>query len=82
MMSMLGAPGQLKIAALSKLQGAQFDKAYVTEQIAGHEEAIRVFRFAATNASDAKVKAFATQTLPTLQSHYAEIANLAKTVSR
>jgi predicted outer membrane protein len=82
MMSMLGMSGQLKIAALSKLQGAQFDRAYVTEQIAGHEEAIRAFRFAANNAQDQQVKAFAAQTLPTLQGHYAEIAKLAKTVAR
>ncbi len=75
---MLGPVDQLKILALSKLQGTAFDRAYITEQLAAHEAAIRLFRFAATNATSPEVKAFATQTLPTLRKHFNEAISLLK----
>ncbi len=69
---------QIKVLALSRLSGAQFNAVYVREQINAHEATIQLFRYAASYATNAQVKAFATQTLPTLQRHYAEALRLPK----
>lgn len=53
---------------LSKLSGAEFDKAYVEAMIEDHETDVDLFEDNTTN-SDADIKAFTTKTLPTLKSH-------------
>jgi putative membrane protein len=78
MLNMLPADKRLVIVSLTALRGASFDRAYATEQIAAHEAAIRLFRFASANAQNAQVKQFAAQTLPTLQSHYTMIVSIAR----
>jgi predicted outer membrane protein len=72
----LTADQQIKVLALSRLSGAQFNTVYVREQINAHEATIQLFRYAASYATNAQVKAYATQTLPTLQKHYAEALRL------
>jgi putative membrane protein len=54
---------------LSKLSGAQFDRAYMQDMVKDHEEDVAEFQREANNGSDPDVKAFAGKTLPTLQSH-------------
>lgn len=54
---------------LSKLSGADFDKAYVKAMIEDHEKDVEEFQEQAKSGTDADVKAFAAKTLPTLQSH-------------
>jgi putative membrane protein len=54
---------------LSKLSGADFDKAYMNDMINDHETDVAEFQKAANNASDQDVRAFASSTLPTLQEH-------------
>jgi putative membrane protein len=53
---------------LSKLSGADFDKAYVKAMVEDHEEDVDLFEDNTGN-SDADIKAFTTKTLPTLKSH-------------
>jgi putative membrane protein len=53
---------------LSKLSGADFDKAYVDAMVEDHEEDVDLFDDNTDN-SDADIKAFTTKTLPTLKSH-------------
>lgn len=53
---------------LSKLSGADFDKAYVAAMVDDHEEDVDLFDDNTDN-SDADIKAFTTKTLPTLKSH-------------
>jgi predicted outer membrane protein len=67
---------QIKVLALSRLSGAQFNTTYVRNQIDAHEATIQLFRYAASYGTNAQVKAFAAQTLPTLQRHYAEALRL------
>lgn len=55
---------------LQSLSGSDFDKAYVTAMVGGHEKAIALFDDAA-HSSDADVQAFASKTLPTLKHHLA-----------
>jgi ferritin-like metal-binding protein YciE len=48
--------------------GADFDKAYAADMVSDHKKAVEAFEKAATDATDAEVKAFAVKTLPTLKS--------------
>jgi putative membrane protein len=54
---------------LSKKKGKDFDKAYIKMMVNDHEEDIKEFEKASTNAQDPDIKAFATKTLPTLRMH-------------
>lgn len=53
---------------LQSLSGSDFDKAYATAMVGGHQKAIALFDDAA-HSSDPDVKAFASVTLPTLKRH-------------
>ena len=54
---------------LSKLSGAQFDRAYMRAMVADHRKDVAAFKRESTAGTDAEVKQFASQTLPTLQDH-------------
>ena len=54
---------------LSKLSGAQFDRAYMDDMVADHKEDISDFQKQAKSGGDADIKGFASKTLPTLQEH-------------
>ncbi|HUO60377.1 MAG TPA: DUF4142 domain-containing protein [Candidatus Acidoferrales bacterium] len=65
---------------LSKLQGAEFDKAYMQNMVKDHEKDVAEFRKAAENAKDPDVKAFAQKTLPVLEQHLQEARSVASQV--
>lgn len=54
---------------LSKLSGADFDKAYMNEMLKDHEKDVALFEKEANSGKDADVKSWATSTLPTLRDH-------------
>lgn len=54
---------------LSKLQGSEFDKAYVKAMIKEHEKDIKAFEKQAKSDNDAELKAFANESLPKLREH-------------
>jgi putative membrane protein len=54
---------------LSKLSGAQFDRAYMQEMVSDHQKDVSEFRKQSQSAKDAELKAWAAKTLPTLQEH-------------
>jgi putative membrane protein len=54
---------------LAKLSGADFDKAYMDHMVKDHKKDVKEFQKAADNAKDPDIKAFAANTLPTLQEH-------------
>ncbi len=58
-----------RMSDLAQLSGAAFDKAYIKEMIADHEQAIADFQKQANTGTDAEVKKFAAATLPTLKMH-------------
>jgi putative membrane protein len=60
---------------LQGLSGAAFDRAYIQQMVQDHEKAIAAFTTASKGA-DAKVKAFATRTLPTLKEHLSRAKTL------
>ena len=59
-----------ELTELAALQGSAFDAAYARKiGVDAHQDAVSLFRDASENAKHDDVKAFATQTLPTLQKH-------------
>jgi putative membrane protein len=54
---------------LSKLSGAAFDRAFMSEMTKDHDEAVRLFERQAASGTDPDVKKFAGDTLPTLKEH-------------
>ena len=55
--------------AMLQLTGAEYDKKYVDTMVADHEKTVNLFKTQAESGTDAEAKAFAAQTLPTLQMH-------------
>ena len=74
----LDSKHQSRIDKLSKLSGDEFDKAYVQDQLQDHETDVKKFQAEAQNGKDPKVKAFASETLPTLQEHLSMVKSLNK----
>ena len=54
---------------LSGLSGAEFDRTYMQNMVRDHEKDISEFQREANSGSNADLKGFAAQTLPTLQEH-------------
>jgi putative membrane protein len=60
---------QSKLDDLKTKTGEDFDKAYIDAQQDAHDEAVSLFDSYANNGTDAALKAFAAETLPTLKAH-------------
>ena len=54
---------------LSRLNGAAFDRAYMSEMVKDHDKDVSMFERQSTKGQDADVKRFASETLPTLKEH-------------
>lgn len=72
----IDAKHQAKYDKLSKLSGADFDKAYVKDMVMDHQEDVKEFQKESTKGKDEQVKAFATKTLPILQGHLEKIKGI------
>jgi putative membrane protein len=55
--------------SLQKLNGVAFDQKYIQGQRTAHKQAVSLFAGESKSGKDTELKAFATQTLPTLQDH-------------
>jgi len=67
--STIDAKSKAAIDRLSKLNGAEFDRAYMQEMVKDHHEDVAEFQKEAQSGDDADVKDFASKTVPTLQDH-------------
>jgi len=65
----LDARDQATYNRLSKLNGAAFDRAYLTDMIAAHKADIAAFRHETENGTNPDLKEFAAKAMPTLQEH-------------
>jgi putative membrane protein len=65
----LAGEEQATMDRLSKLSGAEFDKAYMKDMVEDHEKDVAEFDKASTTAMDGDLKAWAAKTLPTLKEH-------------
>jgi putative membrane protein len=54
---------------LDRLNGADFDRAYMKHMVSEHEQDINDFRKEATNSKDDNVRKFASENLPVLEAH-------------
>jgi len=57
------------LAKLDSLNGADFDREYLTQQRKAHEDTIAKFQAEANNGFDRDIRDFASATLPTLRGH-------------
>jgi putative membrane protein len=65
----IDAKAQATYDRLSKLSGAEFDRAYMKDMVADHRMDVAEFKRESQRGSDADVKAWASKTLPTLEHH-------------
>lgn len=69
---------QSRIDKLGKLSGAEFDKAYIKDQLKDHQEDVRKFQAEAQNGTDPGIKEFASKTVPILEQHLQMVKDLHK----
>jgi putative membrane protein len=74
----LGKKYQSRIDKLSKLSGADFDKAYIKDQLKDHKSDVSDFQSESQNGTIPAVKDFAAKNLPTLEQHLDLAKNLSK----
>ena len=60
---------QEEVRKLTRLTGAEFDRAYAKMMLSDHNKDVSEFEKQSTKGADADVKAFATTALPTLREH-------------
>ena len=65
----LKAADKAKKDRLSKMNGAQFDKAYMRDMVQDHHKDVKEFEKCASSCKDPDLKAWASKTVPTLQDH-------------
>lgn len=66
----MDAKHQKMVDQLSAASGADFDAAYIAEQVKAHDKTVALFKQASTEARNAQLKEFASKTLPTLEEHH------------
>ena len=74
----LDSKHQSRVEKLSKLSGADFDKAYIKDQLKDHQQDVREFQQEVKSGTDPDVKSFASKTLPTLEEHLSMVKELDK----
>jgi len=67
---------QKKLDELGKLSGAEFERAYVADQIAAHEKALEVVQAYSADGDEPKLKTFATDAVKMVSDHLAEARKL------
>ena len=63
---------------LSKMDGAEFDRAYLDGLVKDHEEAVKLFEDESKNGKNDALKKWAGKTLPSLKKHLESARNLSK----
>ncbi len=74
----LDSKHQSRVEKLSKLSGADFDRAYMKDQVKDHQQDVQEFQQEAQRGSDPDVKSFASKTLPVLEEHLSMAKDLDK----
>jgi len=67
---------QALLEQLQGAQGAEFDRAFARQQVQSHQAAVDLFRAYAQSGDDARLKQWASQTLPSLEGHLREAQEL------
>jgi putative membrane protein len=69
---------QSMLTKLHGLHGADFDSQYDSDQVSAHKDAVSLYQRYSSGGDNAKLKAWAGTTLPTLQQHLDMAQNLNK----
>jgi len=69
---------QSRVDKLAKLSGAEFDKAYIKDQLKYHQQNVRELQEEAQYGSVAEVRNFTSKVLPTMQQHLELVKDLNK----
>jgi putative membrane protein len=67
---------QALVQQLQGAQGAEFDRVYAQQQVQSHQTAVGMFRSYAQSGDDARLKQWASQTLPSLEEHLRQAQQL------
>jgi len=77
------SPTQQKmIGRLQGLDGGKFDKTYIAGQVKAHAAMLKAFQAEAKGGKDADLKAFAAQTVPTIEQHLTMAQGLEKPAAK
>jgi putative membrane protein len=74
----LPADKQKHIDAMKSMKGAAFDKHYISMMLDDHQKDVAKFKKESTDANDAQLKTWATNTLPVLQKHLDSVQAIKK----
>jgi putative membrane protein len=74
----LDSEHQQKLQQLTSASGAAFEGLFKTQQIQGHEQALRLFQSYAANGDNADLKSWAQTSIAGLQRHFEHAHNLPK----
>jgi putative membrane protein len=66
----LDAEHQAKMNRLRTLEGADFDREYMSQQLTGHRDALALHQGYSQNGDDEALRQFAQQAVPVVQRHY------------
>ena len=69
---------QAQAAPPSGTASSDFDAKWTAEMIAGHERSVSLYRAQATSGEDKELRKYASETLPTIERHLAELRRLQK----
>ncbi len=61
---------QKMIAKLDRFTGDEFDREYISAMVEDHKKDVKLFEEASHEVDNTELKAFATETLPTIRAHY------------
>jgi len=67
---------QILMAGLQNLSGADFDMAYIKQQLGNHAMAVDMYEMADDDAKDRGLKTYAKRNRPIVQQHYEMVRNL------
>jgi putative membrane protein len=73
----LDAKHQAAADKLSRLTGAEFDRAYMKQMVKDHQEAVSLYQRQSTRGGMPDLRAFASATLPALQEHLSMARSMA-----
>jgi putative membrane protein len=73
----LDAKHQAAAQKLSSLRGAEFDRAYMTQMVKDHQEAVSLYQRQSTRGTMPDLRSFASATLPALQEHLSMARSMA-----
>ncbi len=78
----MNARDQAAYDRLSKLSGAEFDRAYAQKMVRDHNKDIAEFQNEASNGQNQDLKSFANDTLPTLREHLQKARDMRRQISQ